>query len=145
MLAVNMYKLVARRKLQLPFYLSRISCGFPSPADEYLHKNLDLNDLIRKPAATFLVRADGDSMLGAFIQSGDILIVDRSLTPQNGSVVLAIVGGEFTVKRYRRKGAEIILEAENCQYPPIIIGDGLDCEICGVVTFTIHSLHSYTL
>lgn len=140
MLAVNVYRVRNSRKLALPLFLSRISCGFPSPADDYIHKALDLNEyLIRKPSATFFVRAEGDSMQGAGIRSGDILIVDRSLEPQNGSVVLAIVAGEFTVKRLRLTQGGMVLEAENGLYSPIQFSEGSpDLEICGVVTFSIH-------
>ena len=127
-------------RLPRPLFHCSVACGFPSPADDYIHKALDLNEyLIRKPAATFIVRAEGDSMQGAGIRSGDLLIVDRSISPQNGAVVLAVVGGEFTVKRLSWKPGGLILAAENGNFAPIEFSEGSpDLEICGVVTFSIH-------
>lgn len=117
------------------------AAGFPSPADDYLEKTLDLNQyLIQKPAATFLVRVSGDSMTGAGIEDGDLLIIDRSQTPKDRSIVLAIVGGEFTVKRlYRRNGVTKLLP-ENRNYPILDVTHLGDFEICGVV---IHAIKSF--
>lgn len=125
------------------FFNANVSCGFPSPADEYLETQLDLNThLVHKPAATFFVRASGDSMIGAGIYNSDILIVDRSLTARHGHVVLAILNGEFTVKRYLRPdpSGAIILQAENKNYKPIPISPESDFQIWGVVTYCLHSL-----
>ncbi len=128
-----------KAKISLPFYENPVSCGFPSPAFDYLQKPLDLNELIiKKPASTFLVRASGTSMTGANIHNGDILVVDRSLTPKNGSIVLAILDGEFVVKRYFRFGSRIELRAENKSFPAIFIDDEQEFELFGVVTFSIY-------
>ena len=90
-------------KYKLPLFISRIPAGFPSPADDYIDKNLDLNEsLIKHPAATFFVRVEGDSMVDAGIYSGDILIVDRALETINNKIIVAILDGEFTVKRIRK-------------------------------------------
>ena len=124
---------------QLPLMESGASCGFPSPAEQYTQGSLDLNSyLVKNPEATFFVRAVGDSMTGAGIRSGDILTVDRSLEPVDGSIVIACVDNEFTVKTLRRNAGNIMLEAANSDYPPIILSDGMELRIFGVVTSCIH-------
>src|SRR4029079_15859199 len=95
----------------LPLFLSRIAAGFPSPADDYLEKRLDLNDLVIKPpAATFFVCVEGDSMRDAGILSGDILVVDRSIEPSHGKIVVAVLNGEFTVKRLHADSVRVALK-----------------------------------
>ena len=124
----------------LPLYTSRIAAGFPSPADDHLEAPLDLNEhLIKHPAATFVVKVDGDSMIGAGIYSGDLLVVDRSLEAQSGHIVVAVVNGELTVKRLviERKRARLV--PENPAYKPIEIKDGLELVIWGVVAHVIRS------
>lgn len=131
----------SRGTLHLPLFLSSVSAGFPSPAEDHVDKALDLNEmLVRHPAATFFVRVAGDSMLGAGIHHGDILVVDRSLEPANGKVVIAVVNGELTVKRLFRAGGTCRLAAENPAYPDRLLAEGESCEIWGVATFVIHSL-----
>src|SRR5438876_300818 len=99
-------------KQELDLFLAGARCGFPSPAEEYVECRLDINSyLIKHPAATFYVRADGDSMQRAGIFSGDLLVVDRSLSPRPGNVVIAIVNGGFTVKRLK------IIHGQNCLAP----------------------------
>ncbi len=125
----------------LPLFQSSVQAGFPSPATDHIEKFLDLNEhLIEKPAATFFVRVSGDSMKDAGIHDGDLIIVDRSKTPVNNSIVLAIVNGEFTVKRLNKKGDQIQLCPENKNYSPITIKEGMDFEVWGVVIHSIHSL-----
>lgn len=122
-------------KLAVPVFSSRVPAGFPSPADDYLEAVLDLNALlITDPPATFMVRVAGDSMVGAGIGSGDILVVDRSLTPVHGDVVLAIVDGDFTVKRLHKRGSRVALIPENPAYAAIELHDGQELQIWGVVT-----------
>ncbi len=122
------------------FFTSRVEAGFPSPADDYLEGTLDLNEhLIRRPAATFFLRVSGDSMTGAGIYPGDILIVDRSLTPADGRIVIAVVDGELTVKRLSRRRGRIRLLPENPRYPPIEITAEQDLRVWGVVVHAIHS------
>ena len=124
-----------------PMFTEQVAAGFPSPADDYLEGNLDLNKyLIQHPVATYFVRVTGDSMIGAGIHSGDILIVDRSLEPSNRRVVIAIVNGELTVKRLIRKNGKVILMPENERFQPIEIKDETDLEVWGVVTSVIHGL-----
>ena len=138
---VEIFKADTASKKPLPLYLSRIKAGFPSPADDYLDKKLDLNEfLIKHPSSTFFVKVKGDSMLGAGINSGDILIVDRSLEPKDKRIVVAVVNGDFTVKRISKKGSKLFLLAENDKYQPIEIKDGMDFEIWGVVLHVIHSV-----
>ena len=124
-----------------PLFLSGVSAGFPSPADDYLDRRLDLNEhLIKNPAATFFVRVDGDSMTGAGINDDDMLIVDRSLEPANGNIVIAVINGELAVKRLLKKNGDCQLVAENQHYPPLDINEDTPLEIWGVVTYAIHSL-----
>ncbi len=123
----------------LPVLNSSVQGGFPSPADDYIEKRLDLNELVvRHPAATFYVKVEGESMRGAGIHTGDILVVDRSLTASTGKIVIAILDGEFTVKRLVLKGKKIILQPENPDYQPIEIQDEDDFQVWGVVTYVIH-------
>ncbi len=135
------YRNVSVRGMEFPLFVVRVAAGFPSPADDYIENTLDLNDfLIEHPAATFFVRVTGDSMTGAGINSGDILIVDRALTPRSGSVVVAILNGEFTVKRLSRLNGKIFLLPENPAYEPIEITDGAEFEVWGVVAHVIHTV-----
>ena len=124
-----------------PLFACSVSAGFPSPAEDYIEGRLDLNELmVANPAATFFVRVAGDSMIGAGIHHNDILVVDRSVEPVSGKVVIAVVNGELTVKRLITKGASVRLQADNPDYPDIIMVEGTTCEIWGVVTFVVHSL-----
>ena len=123
----------------LPFFSEGVKAGFPSPADDYIEKLLDLNELmISHPAATFFVRAEGNSMEGAGIFSGDILVVDRSLDAVSGKIIIAVVNGEFTVKKLVKKKDTLYLMAESPHYHPIQITPDLDFLVWGVVTFVIH-------
>ncbi len=123
----------------LPLYLATVKAGFPSPADDFLDGKLDLNEhLIDHPAATFFVRVDGDSMRGARIYQDDILIVDRSKEPSDKKIVIALINGEFTVKRIRIRDGNIFLEPENNDFPLIQIDPQWDFQIWGIVTYVIH-------
>ena len=127
--------------LTLPLYASRVPAGFPSPADDHVEDALDLNEhLVRHPAATFFVRVQGDSMTGAGIQHGDLLVVDRSLEPKSGAIVIAVVNGELTVKRLKADSGGVWLVPENPDYPPLEIREGMDLTIWGVVAHVVHSL-----
>lgn len=125
----------------LPLMAASVIAGFPSPAEQYVERPLDLNELlVARPAATYFVRAEGDSMRGAGIRSGDLLVVDRSLEPEDGSVVIACVDGEFTVKILRRDhdSGAVRLEAANPAYPPISFSGEMELRVFGVVTAVIH-------
>jgi DNA polymerase V len=124
-----------------PLMCSSAPCGFPSPADDYLDRPLDFNELlIENPAATFAVRVDGDSMIGAGIFPGDIAVVNRARTAVDGSVVLALVDGEFTIKRYRRRGVRCWLQPENSAFEDLEIADGMTFEVWGVISRCIRFL-----
>jgi len=130
----------ARRKaVRLPLFSAKVQAGFPSPADDHLEKSIDLNEeLVRHPASTFFVRVKGDSMRDAGIQTGDILVVDRSLTPSDRKIVVAMVDGEFTVKRFRQAGGKVFLEAANENFPRIELSGNQELVVWGVVAFVIH-------
>ena len=126
-------------ELLIPIFTSRVQAGFPSPVDDHLEDTLDLNThLIQHQEATFFVKAQGDSMIGAGIHQGDILIVDKSLTPKSGKIVIAVVDGEFTVKRLHKYKGNITLKAENPEFEDIKIRGTDELIIWGVVTSVIH-------
>ena len=127
-----------------------VAAGFPSPAEQYLEPPLDLNGLlVKRPAATFFVRVEGASMVGAGIHDKDLLVVDRSLPVADGDVIIAALDGEFTVKTYRtgmKTGADgrrhrfVALEPANPDYPTIVVGAGHELQMFGKVTAVIHRL-----
>jgi DNA polymerase V len=128
-----------RSKLRIPLVSAKVQAGFPSPADDHMEQSLDLNEhLVANPAATFFVRVQGDSMRDAGIASGDILIVDRSVEPKDRQIVVAMLEGEFTVKRLRKRESKVFLEAENSDFKPIEVVSEQELVIWGVVTFVIH-------
>ena len=113
--------------------------GFPSPAEQYLEPPLDLNELlVKRPAATYFVRVQGDSMIGAGISDDDLLVVDRSLRPADGDVIIASVDGDFTVKPYRRDKDGVRLEPANPAFPVIRLRPGQELDYFGKVTACIH-------
>ena len=123
----------------IPMMNDSAACGFPSPAEQYIESPLDLNKLlVKKPAATFYVKATGDSMVDAGIFPGDILVVDRSIGAMNGNIIIACVNNEFTVKYLKIKNHQVSLVAANSKYPEIIFNDGMELRIFGVVTSCIH-------
>ena len=125
----------------LPLFVSPVEAGFPSPADDYLDQLLDLNEhLIKNPPATFLVRVRGDSMVDAGIKSGDMLVVDKSLEPADGDIVIATVDGAFTVKRYRTTEGRLRLVAEGHGHRDIEFDNVDSAEIWGIVIHVISSL-----
>ncbi len=127
--------------LRLPLFMTPVPAGDPSSGDDHVERYLDISrHLIRNPVATFLVRVTGDSMIGAGIRSGDILVVDRSIEPADGKIVIAVVEGRLTVKRLRIEGEKAVLVPENPDYAEVEIGDGSDVVIWGVVTGVVRSL-----
>lgn len=127
--------------LRLPLYLSRVSCGFPSPAEDHIEANLSLDELcVRHPAATYFVRNTGSSMTGHGIFDGDVLVVDRAVTPRKGMVVVAVVRGDFTCKQLDFEGDRPVLRAGNPDYPDIHLRDGEELEIFGVVRHCVRDL-----
>lgn len=134
-------RLIRRTKLETPLLLCRLPAGFPSPAEDFLEKRLDLNEyLVRNPPATFLVRVSGQSMKDAGIFDGDMLVVDKSLEPVNGSMVVAIVHGEFTVKTLMLRSGKAYLVPANSAFKDIEITAEMDCEVWGVVNSVIRKL-----
>jgi len=118
-----------------------VPAGFPSPAADYEQDRLDLNKhLVKNPAATFFVRVTGDSMIGAGIHHGDLLVVDRSLEPRDKNIVIVVLDGEITVKRIRLRRGKIFLEPENEKYFTQEISENNEFEVWGVVTNVIHKL-----
>ena len=128
-----------RTSLRLPLVSASVEAGFPSPADDHMERGIDLNEeLIRNPAATFLVRVKGESMRDAGIHAGDVLIVDKSLTPTDRKIVVAMIDGNFTVKRFRKVNGKVFLEAANDSFDPIEVGEDQELTIWGAVTYIIH-------
>lgn len=120
-------------------FTGEIQCGFPSPALEYIEKGLNLHDyVVKKPAATFFMRAKGDSMTGAGIYPDDLLIIDRSITPTKGNIVAASIHGEMTLKRLGYQLGRPVLLPENSKYKPILITEESEFQIFGVLTFNLH-------
>jgi DNA polymerase V len=128
-------------KILLPLYGSKLSAGFPSPADDFVEDTLDLNELlITNPPATYLVRVTGDSMKGIGICEGDILVVDASLKPVHNKIVVASVEGEFLVKRFCVEKGRVFLKAENENFKPIAFDPEDDLSVLGVVTGVVRQV-----
>jgi len=128
-------------RLNIPLFLERVSAGFPSPAEDYIEKTLDLNELcVQHPAATFFVRVEGESMIGAGIFPGDVLVVDRSLRAQHGDIIIASLESEMTVKELHLNPPPVYLLPRNPAYQPILIEEGMELEVFGVVTNVVRSL-----
>lgn len=140
----EIYAADTSKKIMIPLFEGKVSAGFPSSAENYIDKSLDLNELlITHPAATFFIRVKGISMVNAGINSQDILIVDRARAVTNNKIVIARIYDELTVKRIKIEGDKIYLMPDNPgndEYKPIEITDSMDFEIWGVVTFVIHQL-----
>ncbi len=137
----QIYKAEIGKKIKLPLYCYTISAGFPSPAEDYIDKKLDLNDyIIKHPAATFFVKVKGYSMQDCGISDGDLIVVDRALDPIDKSIVVAFLDGEFTIKRVRIKKDKLYLVPENSGYKPIEVTKEMDFQVWGVVTHAIKDI-----
>jgi DNA polymerase V len=134
-----MFSFIARyapiRFLPRPLALARVPAGFPSPAEDYIDRQLDLNEFIEHPSATFFFRLEGDSMF-PLMRDGDLLVVDRAKAARSGHVVVAVHNGELTVKRLRQQGKTAWLQPENPAYPPLPCLE--ETEIWGVVLINLH-------
>lgn len=129
-----------RELLAIPLFGYFVQCGFPSPAQDYVEQRIDLNELIiQHPSSTYFVKAAGDSMRDAGISDGDLLVVDSSRTAEHGDIVIAAVGGEFTVKRLQLR-PRVQLNPMNSAWSPIVIGSEETLDIFGVVTFIIKAV-----
>ena len=130
----------AAKKFKLPLLTDSVSAGFPSPADDHTEENIDLNEhLISNPFSTFFLRVKGDSMINAGIKDKDLIIVDKSLTARPGNIIIAMIDGEFTIKRLSIRNNELYLKAENHNYPDFRFKNHIDLQIWGVVIYSIHS------
>ena len=130
----------AIKKSKIPLLTDSVSAGFPSPADDYTEENIDLNEhLISNPFSTFFLRVKGESMINAGIKDKDLIIVDKSLTARPGNIIIAMIDGEFTIKRLSIKNNELYLKAENLNYPDFRFKNHIDVQIWGVVIYSIHS------
>jgi DNA polymerase V len=127
---------------EIPLFSSAISAGFPSPAENYLDEAINLQQfLIKNAAATYLLRVRGNSMCDANISEGDILIVDRSVKPGVGQIIIGLLDNEFTVKRLIKKNNQYYLQPENPAYPVIPLPDESQFQVWGVVTWCIHKIN----
>lgn len=136
---LSFYVMKNAKLSSVPVLADAVPAGFPSPAEDYLDIDLNLHDyLVRNPASTFCVRISGDSMASDNIKNGDVMVVDRALDPTNNSIVLAILNGEFTIKRIKKRADELYLIPDNEQYQPMKITKDVDFQVWGVVTFIIH-------
>ena len=134
------YSNLTSKKVKIPLLSDSISAGFPSPADDYTEENIDLNEhLISNPYSTFFLRVKGNSMINSGINDKDLIIVDKSLTAKPGNIVIAMIDGEFTIKRLSIKNNELYLKAENHNYPDFSFRNHIDIQIWGVVIYSIHS------
>jgi DNA polymerase V len=125
----------------IPLYMVSVAAGIPSAAEDYIEAKIDLNrHLIKNPATTFLVTVTGDSMIEAGIHSGDVLVVDRALEPTDQKIVIAVLNGELTVKRIHYRQNRVYLMPENPDYPVLIVEEGMELQVWGVVTNVIHPL-----
>lgn len=126
---------------KLPLILARVPAGFPSPAEDYLEESLDIGRyLVKRPKTTFFMRVEGDSMIGAGINDGDLIVIDRAEVARDGSIVVARVNDEFCVKRLRLIKGKVRLYPENPEFQPIEISEGDDAEVWGVVMHAITDL-----
>ena len=131
---------IKAKRFRIPLFMECVSAGFPSPAQDYIEQTLDLNDLcIKRPAATFFVRVEGNSMIDAGIYPDDILVVDRSVQAKHGGIVIAGIHGEFTVKELQLRPS-VKLIPRNQAYHPIRIPEGTELEIFGVVTHVVRNM-----
>ena len=136
-----MYQPSQLSKMDIPLYLTPVPAGFPSPADDYKERSLDLNrHLIKQPAATIFIKANDDSMVKAGIFHGDLLIVDRSIKPCDRKIVIVALDGTTVIRRFRKIKDKIYLMPENPEYRPVEVIEGMDIEIVGVATTVIHPL-----
>jgi len=137
---MEIYEPDTSQKIKMPFFGSQIPAGFPSPADDYLEMSLDLNEhLIRNPSSTFFARVTGSSMINSGIYDNDIVIIDKSLQPKNGSILVCVIDGEFTIKRFKRVDDNTAyLMPDNPNFKPIKVDQDNNFTIWGVVTYNIH-------
>ena len=124
----------------IPLFSDKVHAGFESPAADYEEARIDLNDYVSKyPEATFFAKVEGDCMIGSGIFPDDLLVVDRSLHPQSGDVIVGALNGDFVLRAYYKKGAQVFLMPDNKHYKPIELNENVNFEIWGVVPHTIYN------
>lgn len=139
--AIQLYQPLYNTSVSLPLADQGISAGFPSPADDFLDLSIDLNkELVKHPYATFYGRVRGDSMINAGLSDGDLLIIDKSLEPQDGKIAVCFIDGEFTVKRIKLDKNSLWLMPENKKYSPLKVTEDNEFVIWGVVTSVIKNM-----
>tara|TARA_B100000900_G_C20562946_1_gene709738 strand:+ start:284 stop:715 length:432 start_codon:yes stop_codon:yes gene_type:complete len=138
---ISFLKINSEELKDFTVYENTVQCGFPSPADDFLDLDINLNDyLVKHKSATFCVKVNGSSMNGVGIHSGDVLVVDRAESVKNNSIVLAVIDNEFTVKSIKKNAGKLYLNPANDNYKPIEITEDMKFHVWGVVTFVIHAL-----
>lgn len=138
---LEIFEIDDRKQAGNPYFDTGVAAGFPSPAEQTNTDSLDLNELVIKHReATFYARVSGESMIGAGLEDGDIIVIDKSLEPQEGKIAVCCINGEFTVKRLIYHHGKLILEAENEKYPSIEIDELSNFQVWGIVTYVIKSL-----
>ena len=135
---INIFSPDETQRMDIPLSEERVAAGFPSPAEDYAAQGLDLNkEVIKNPASTFYARVSGLSMVDEGINEGDLLVIDKSVEPRNGSLAVCYIDGEFTLKRFRREGDKALLIPANKDFSPITVTADNDFLIWGIVTYII--------
>lgn len=138
---LSFYKPDYESELRIPFIPDGVSAGFPSPAADFMENNIDLNkELSENPLATFYIKVKGNSMIDAGINDKDVLIVDRSIEPQDNKIAICFIDGEFTVKRIKLEKDCLYLMPENSNYSPIKVTEENELTIWGIVTYVIKKM-----
>ena len=128
-----------KKSSKVNLYTASVCAGFPSPAEDHMDISLDINEyLVKHPSSTFYIYVKGDSMINSGICDGDLMVVDRSLEAHSNNIVVAVINGEFTVKKIKKKGNKVYLIPDNKNYRPILLDDNIDFQVWGVVTHSIH-------
>ncbi|GAA4078177.1 translesion error-prone DNA polymerase V autoproteolytic subunit [Flavobacterium cheonanense] len=139
--SLTFYRPDFESELKIPYIKEGVSAGFPSPATDFMESGIDLNkELCKNPLSTFYIKVNGNSMINAGINNKDILVVDRSLEPQNNKIAVCFIDGEFTVKRIKAENDCLYLMPENKNYQPIKVTDENELKIWGIVTYVIKNL-----
>ena len=134
-------RLIQSSNLKIPLFLSFVRVSFPSPADDYEERPLDLDELvIQHPEATFYVRVSGESMQDAGIDDGDVLVVDRAIDARHNAIIVAILNGKFTVKRLHQEKETTYLVPANAMYKPVRVTEDMNFQVWGVVTYCIRKV-----
>lgn len=135
---INIFSPDEAQRMDIPLSEERVAAGFPSPAEDYAAQGLDLNkEVIKNPASTFYARVSGLSMVDEGINEGDLLVIDKSVEPRNGSLAVCYIDGEFTLKRFSREGDRALLIPANKDFSPITVTADNDFLIWGIVTYII--------